>query len=69
MYSDGLIELSNLNAMKKIWVLIYVHRGFIQEPEIFSDKKSAESRKRIILNNFNRDYDDEIGIYEKEVLE
>ena len=68
MYSDGLIELSNLNAMKKIWVLIYVHRGFIQEPEIFSDKKSAESRKRIILNNFNRDYD-EIGIYEKEVQE
>ena len=68
MYSDGLIELSNLNAMKKIWVLIYVHRGFIQQPEIFSDKKSAESRKRIILNNFNRDYD-EIGIYEKEVQE
>ena len=54
--------------MKKIWILIYVHRGFIQEPEIFSDMKSAENRKQIILNNFNRDYD-EIGIYEKEVFE
>ncbi len=68
MYSDGLIELLNLNAMKKIWILIYVHRGFIKEPEIFSDKKSAESRKHIILNNFNRDYD-EIEIYEKEVFD
>ncbi|HEX9650741.1 MAG TPA: hypothetical protein VGA21_09275 [Cyclobacteriaceae bacterium] len=55
--------------MKKIWILIHVHKGFIQEPEIFSDKKSAESRNRIIPNNFNRDYDDEIGIHEKEVLE
>ncbi len=54
--------------MKKIWILIYVHRGFIQEPEIFSDKKLAENRKQIILNNFNCDYD-EIGIYEKEVFE
>lgn len=68
MYSDGLIELLNLNAMKKIWILIYVHRGFIQEPEIFSDKKSAESRKKIILKNFNRDYD-EIGIFEKDIFE
>lgn len=67
MYSDGIIELLNLNVMKKIWILIYVHRGFIQEPEIFSDKKSAESRKQIILNNFNQDYD-EIEIYEKEVF-
>lgn len=53
--------------MKKIWILIYIHRGFIQEPEIFPDKKSAESRKQMILNNFNRDYD-EIGIYEKEIF-
>lgn len=68
MYSDGLIELLNLNLMKKIWVLIYVHRGFIQEPEIFSNKKSAESRMKVILKNFNQDYD-EIGIYQKVVYE
>ena len=50
--------------MKKIWILIHIHRGLIQEPEIFADEKSAENRKQIILNNFNPDYD-EIGVYEK----
>ena len=54
--------------MKKIWILIHIHRGLIQEPEIFADEKSAENRKQIILNNFNPDYD-EIGIYEKEIFE
>lgn len=52
--------------MKKIWILVYVHRGFIQEPEIFLDKKSALSRKEGILRHFNKDYD-EIEIFEKHV--
>ncbi len=50
--------------MKKIWLLIYVNRGLIQEPEIFFDEQSALKRKRIILKNFNQDYD-EIEIFEK----
>ncbi len=50
--------------MKKIWILIYVHRGFIQEPEIFFEMKAAENRKKSIMKNFNPDYD-EIDIYEK----
>ncbi|MDD2527747.1 MAG: hypothetical protein PHW35_05855 [Lentimicrobiaceae bacterium] len=52
--------------MEKIWILIHVHRGLIQEPEIFFDEKSAEIRKQIIMKDFNPDYD-EIGIYVKEV--
>jgi len=66
MYLDGLIELLKHNIMNKIWILIHVHRGLIQEPELFSDEQSAETRKQIILMHFNPDYD-EIGIYEKEV--
>jgi hypothetical protein len=50
--------------MKKIWILIYVHRGFIQEPEIFLKIKNAEKRKKSIMQNFNPDYD-EISIFEK----
>ncbi len=64
MYSDGLIELLNLNTMKKIWILIYVQRGFISEPEIFFAKNLAQKRKREILKIFNRDYD-EIKMFEK----
>ena len=67
MYLDGLIELLNINIMKKIWILIYVHRGLIQEPEIFSDNKSAKTRMRIILQDFKSDYD-EIGLYAKKIL-
>lgn len=52
--------------MKKIWILILVKRGFIQEPEIFTDKKSALLRKKIILNHFNKDYD-EVEIFKKRV--
>lgn len=66
MYSDGLIELLNLNAMKKIWILIYVTRGLIQEPEIFLDEISASKRKQKILKNFNHDYD-EVEVYEKQI--
>ena len=52
--------------MKKIWILIYVHRGLIQSPEIFLSEVAAEKRKKKIMDNFNRDYD-EIEIYEKTI--
>lgn len=52
--------------MKKIWLLIYVNRGFIQEPEIFFDEQSAFKRKREVLKKFNRDYD-EVEIFEKTI--
>lgn len=65
MYSDGLIEQLNLNTMKKIWILIYVHHGLIQEPEIFNDENSALLRKKEILQKFNKDYD-EVEIFEKQ---
>lgn len=50
--------------MKKVWVLIYVHHGLIQEPEIFTDEQSALKRKNKILKDFNADYD-EIEVFEK----
>lgn len=64
MYSIGLIEPKKFKMMKKIWILIYVHRGFIQEPEIFFALNEAENRKRSIMKNFNPDYD-EIDIFQK----
>ena len=64
MYLDGLIELLNINKMKKNWILIYVHHGLIQSPEIFLSEAAAEKRRKKILKNFNRDYD-EIEIFEK----
>ena len=50
--------------MKKIWILVTVKRGFIEEPEIFLDKKSAQARKRELQQDFNPDYD-EIDIFKK----
>ena len=50
--------------MKRIWILVMVKRGFIEEPEIFLDKRSAQARKRELLQDFNPDYD-EIDIFEK----
>ena len=50
--------------MKKIWILVMVKRGFIEEPEIFWDKKSAHAKKRELLQEFNPDYD-ELDIFEK----
>lgn len=50
--------------MKRLWVLIYVYHGLIQEPEFFIYKKDAIKRKGEILKNFNRDYD-ELEIFEK----
>jgi hypothetical protein len=52
--------------MKKIWLIIYVHRGLIQEPEIFMNENTALERKKEILKNFNRDYD-EVEIFEKNI--
>ncbi len=53
--------------MKKIWLLIYVYRGLIQEPEVFTNKISAAKRKQEILRHFNPDYD-EIEIFEKGII-
>ena len=64
MYSIGLIELKKFNIVKKIWILIYVHRGLIQEPEIFFEMKAAKNRKKSIMKNFNPAYD-EIDIFQK----
>jgi hypothetical protein len=50
--------------MKQIWLLIHVHHGLIQEPEIFLDEKSAIGRKSILLSKANPDYD-EVEIFAK----
>lgn len=53
--------------MNNFYVLIWVHHGFIQEPEIFKNKKEALFRKeKIQSSGFNRDYD-EIGIFRKNI--
>ena len=49
--------------MKTIWILIHVHHGLIQEPEIFYNKQLALKRKKKILQDFNPDYD-EIELFE-----
>jgi hypothetical protein len=53
--------------MKRIWILVMVERGFIEEPEIFLDRRSAQARKRELLQDFNPDYD-EIDIFEKTLV-
>lgn len=50
--------------MKKIWLVIHVLRGFIQEPEIFFDEQAAVKRKLTLLNEINPDYD-EVDVFEK----
>ncbi len=50
--------------MKRIWILVFVKQGFIEEPEIFLDKRAAQERKRELLEDFNPDYD-EIDIFKK----
>lgn len=53
--------------MKRYFILVWVHRGFIQEPELFNTRKAAEKRKeKITESGFNPDYD-EIDIFEKNV--
>ncbi len=53
--------------MKKIWLLIYVHHGLIQEPEIFFEEKSAFKRKYLLLSQANPDYD-EVEVFEKNII-
>jgi hypothetical protein len=50
--------------MRKIWILTLVKRGFIQEPEIFYDKHTANKRKKALMSDFSPDYD-ELDIFEK----
>lgn len=51
--------------MKQIYVLIWVHHGLIQNPELFSKRIFAEKRKKYIkMTGFNTDYD-EIMIFKK----
>jgi hypothetical protein len=50
----------------KIWILILVKRGFIEEPEIFCDASEAKKREKKLLRDFNPDYD-EIAIFEKRI--
>jgi hypothetical protein len=52
------------DIMNRIWVLVMVKRGFIEEPEIFLDKRLAQARRRELLQDFNPDYD-EIDIFRK----
>jgi hypothetical protein len=50
--------------MRRIWILTLVKRGFIQEPEIFFIGHLANDRKKVLMKDFNPDYD-EIEIFEK----
>lgn len=52
--------------MEKIWILVHVWRGLIQEPEMFFDSNSADNRRNEILRDFNPTYD-EIEIFEKHI--
>ena len=54
------------NKMKKVWILIIVKRGFIQEPEIFYDKQAIQNRKKKLMEDLNPDYD-ELEIFEKQI--
>lgn len=51
--------------MGKVFILIWVHRGLIQEPEIFQKIQNAKNRiyeiKKFV---FNPDFD-ELEIFEK----
>jgi hypothetical protein len=49
--------------MKKVWAVVLVKRGFIQCPEIYYSYKAAIHRKKTLLKDFNRDYD-ELEIFE-----
>ena len=50
--------------MKKIWILAFVKRGFIQRPEIYYNKDAANKRKLVLLQDFNPDFD-ELEVFEK----
>ena len=65
MFSVGITERKKY-SMNRVWLLIYVHRGFIQEPELFFDEHSATARRLELLRSANSDYD-EIDIFEKQL--
>ena len=50
--------------MKKVWILIYIYHGLIQEPELFFNKEKALKRKKEIFKDFNPDYE-ELEVFEK----
>jgi len=52
--------------MKTIWILVLSKRGFIQEPEIFYDERTANKRRNHLRKDLNPDYD-EINIFEKTI--
>ena len=51
MYSVGIREQREGKIMKKIWILVHVWRGLIQEPEMFFDANSADRRRAEILKD------------------
>ncbi len=53
--------------MKTIWILILAKSGIIEEPEIFYDELSALRRKKVLMRDFNPDYD-VLDIFEKDIL-
>jgi len=65
MSITGLIGQGD-EGMGKVWILSYVKRGFIQEPEIFYDVSTAQKRKQVLMDDFNSDYD-ELAIFEKQL--
>ena len=53
--------------MIRIYLVIWVHHGIIQEPFVFKTLKTAEQKLlEVKRNQFNIDYD-EIEIFEKEI--
>lgn len=66
MYLVGTGEREELKTMKKIWIVVHVWRGLIQEPEMFFDANSADNRRAEILRDFNPAYD-EIEVFEKRI--
>jgi len=54
--------------MKKIWIVIFVYHGLIQEPEIFFSYQEAKKKKDSLLKESNSAYD-EVGLFEKNISE
>jgi hypothetical protein len=52
--------------MKRIWILVLVKRGLIEDPEIYFSFQSARKRRDWLMRDFNPDYD-ELEIFEKRI--
>lgn len=48
---------------KKIWVAVFVERGFISIIKAYTDKEEAFRQEKIWLSTINPDYD-EVGVKE-----